>query len=418
MACAGDVLTSKKGLGNVWVTEISISDPEGDQLASGTVYRRDDRKKPWVAHATWMEGARRRQSKRSFATKKEAQTALAELVDAHEHQLFVARSDLTLEEYSTTWLEGLVTQGRKRSTITGYQTNLKNYILPSLGTWHLQDLRPTDLDQLYAKLLRDGGLRGRPISMTTVHHVHVQLGKMLHDAERKGLVIRNVARLADAPSQASSRSSAPEMTVWTPAELQQFLEFSASYRAGPMLRLLAMTGIRRGELVALEWKHVDLSKSTIAIRAAASVIGGVEIVDTPKTRRGRRTVDLDQETRALLKRHRANQLEELLAVGAATGGRVFTNEFGEPLRPGSVGQAFRRLVDECDVPRIRLHDLRHTHASHLLAAGVNAKVVSERLGHSSVSFTLDTYGHVMPGQQADAAEAAAALLTARPSATP
>lgn len=168
-----------------------------------------------------------------------------------------------------------------------------------------------------------------------------------------------------------------------------------------MVRLLAMTGIRRGELVALEWKQVDLSRSTIAIHAAASVIDGVESIDTPKTRRGRRTIDLDQQTRAVLKRHRTTQLEELLRVGAPTDGRVFTNEFGQPLRPSSVGQAFQRLVATCDVPRIRLHDLRHTHASHLLAAGVNPRVVSERLGHSSVSFTLDTYGHVMPGQQAE-----------------
>jgi len=118
----------------------------------------------------------------------------------------------------------------------------------------------------------------------------------------------------------------------------------------------------------------------------------------------------DAETSAVMKQHRTDQLQDLMAIGAPTGGRVFTNEIGEPLRPASVGQAFRRLVDGCDVPRIRLHDLRHTHATHLMAAGVNPRVVSERLGHSSVSFTLDTYGHVMPGQQADAAAAAAALL--------
>lgn len=387
-------------------------------MASGTVYRRPDRKKPWVAHATWMEGARRRQSKRSFATKKEAQLALAELMTAHEQQAFVARTDITLEDYSVAWLEGLSTQGRKPSTIQGYRTNLRNYILPNLGTSRLQDLRATDLDRLYAKLLKSGGLRGTPVSMSTVHHVHVQLGKMLNDAERKGLVVRNVARHADAPSQASSRNAAPEMTIWTPIELQRFLEHAEQSRSGAMVRLLAMTGIRRGELVALDWKQVDLSRSTIAIHAAASVVDGVEIIDTPKTRRGRRTIDLDQLTRDVLKRHRAKQLEELLRVGAPTGGRVFTNEFGDPLRPGSVGQAFQRLVATCDVPRIRLHDLRHTHASHLLAAGVNPRVVSERLGHSSVSFTLDTYGHVMPGQQADAAAAVAALLTAGSTAQP
>jgi integrase len=114
----------------------------------------------------------------------------------------------------------------------------------------------------------------------------------------------------------------------------------------------------------------------------------------------------------MLERYKSEQRELLLRLGVTSlGGRVFTNEIGDPIRPGSVGQAFGRLVASAGVPRIRLHDLRHTHASHLLMAGVNVKVVSERLGHASVSFTLDTYGHVMPGQQAEAAAAAASLLT-------
>ncbi len=132
----------------------------------------------------------------------------------------------------------------------------------------------------------------------------------------------------------------------------------------------------------------------------------------PKTRRSRRVVDLDPVTVEMLQRHRGHQREQRLALGvtATASDRVFTGDLGEPLRPDSVGQAFRRLVQSADLPVIRLHDLRHTHASHLLRAGVNVKVVSERLGHASVSFTLDTYGHVMPGQQAEAAAAAAALL--------
>jgi integrase len=115
-----------------------------------------------------------------------------------------------------------------------------------------------------------------------------------------------------------------------------------------------------------------------------------------------------------MQRHRTQQLELYLRLGvtATASDRVFTNEIGDPIRPNSIGQAFARLVKETGLPRIRLHDLRHTHASHLLLAGVNVKVVSERLGHASVSFTLDTYAHVMPGQQAQAASAAAALLKA------
>ena len=381
-------------------------------MVNGSVYRRDDRKKPWIAHISWQERDRRRQSKKSYATKKEAQSALAEAIDSHRRQEFVAPDAIRLRDFFETWIDTLETQGRKVSTIEGYRKTMRRYVLPTLGSYRLQDLRPTDLDDLYAALLKSGGVGGRPLSMTTVHHVHTQLGKLLHDAERKGLVMRNVARLADAPSLAAARDRAPDMNVWTPGELRRFLEFAEDYRAGPMLHLAAMTGMRRGEVVALRWDAVDLARSTVKVRAAATFLNGEETIDVPKTKRSRRTIDLDQRTASVLKQHRAAQREDLFMVGvtAPTDDRVFTNEIGDPLRPASVGQAFRRLVESAGLPYIRLHDLRHTHASHLLAAGVNAKVVSERLGHSSVSFTLDTYGHVMPGQQSEAAEAAAALL--------
>jgi integrase len=249
-----------------------------------------------------------------------------------------------------------------------------------------------------------------------VHHLHAVVNKMLHDAERKGLVTRNVARLANPPSLTTARSKGPEMRVWTPDELTSFLASIEGNRNEALFRLLAMTGMRRGEVVALRWSDVDLAHHRLTVNQSASVIRGEEVVDTPKTRRSRRVIDLDPDTVTLLKQHRARQREFFLMVGvtATASDRVFTNEVGDPLRPASVGQAFRRLVDAAGVPVIRLHDLRHTHASHLLVAGVNVKVVSDRLGHASVSFTLDTYGHVMPGQQAEAAAAAAALLLPRP----
>lgn len=382
-------------------------------MANGSVYRRDDRRKPWIVHVSWHEGDRRRQSKRSHATKREAQHALAEAIDSHRRQDFVAPTALRVSDFVETWLNALETQGRKVSTIAGYRRTMKLYVLTRLGSRKLQDLRATDLDDLYAELLRSGGVTGRPLSMSTVHHVHTAIGKLLHDAERKGLVVRNVARLADAPSMAAARDRAPDMNVWTPDELSRFLRYAESYRAGALVHLAAMTGMRRGELVALRWDAVDLRRSTVKVRAAATYLGGVETIDVPKTKRSRRTIDLDQRTVSVMKRHRATQREELFELGVTspTDDRVFANEVGEPMRPHSVGQAFNRLVDSSGIPRIRLHDLRHTHASHLLAAGVNAKVVSERLGHASVSFTLDTYGHVMPGQQSEAAEAAAALLS-------
>ncbi len=364
----------------------------------------------WVAHATWQEGGRRRQSKRSFRTKKEAQAALSELLAAHQSGTFVAPSRLLLRDFVGPWMAGLENQGRKPTTLHGYRAVLNTHVLPRLGNVALQELRASDFDALYASLLKTGGL-----SLTSVHHVHAVMNKLLNDAERKGLVMRNVARLATAPSLTTARSKAPEMQVWTPAELSTFLRSIEGNRNETLFRLLAMTGMRRSEVVGLRWSDVDLARHRLTVNQAATVVDGDEVLDTPKSRRSRRVIDLDTDTVSLLQRHRSVQRELYLRLGvtASASDRVFTNEIGDPIRPHSVGQAFGRLVTVAAVPRIRLHDLRHTHASHLLMAGINVKVVSERLGHASVSFTLDTYAHVMPGQQAEAAAAAAALLEAR-----
>jgi integrase len=352
--------------------------------------------------------------KRSFRTKKEAKAALTELLAAHQAGRFVEPSRTTVRDFAAGWLDGLANQGRRATTLSGYRTALDLYVLPRLGNVALQDLRASDLDSLYAELLRCGGQRDDGLSLTSVHHVHAVLNKLLNDAERKGLVIRNVARLANAPSLTTARSKSPEMRIWTPLQLATFLRSIAGNRNEALLRLLAMTGMRRSELLGLRWSDVDFDAGHVTIRQAVTVVNGEEIVDAPKSRRSRRVIDVDTGTTALLAAHRDRQASALARVDLEVpqGGRVFTNDIGEPIRPNSVGQAFRRLVEQAGLPLIRLHDLRHTHASHLLAAGINVKVVSERLGHASVSFTLDTYGHVMPGQQAEAAAAAAALLEA------
>ena len=299
------------------------------------------------------------------------------------------------------------------TTLNGYRRTLRNYVLPQLGHLPLQSSPPAHLDALYARLARSGRRDGTGLALTSVHHVHAVLNKLLNDAERKGLVLRNVARLADAPSLTAARSKSPEMTVWTPAELQQFLRCIAGNRNEALFRLMALTGLRRSEVAGLRWSDLDLARRRLVVNQAATVVDRVEVLSAPKTRRSRRVLDLDPDTVTLLERHHLHQREEYLRFGvtATASDRVFTNEIGDPIRPDSIGQAFRRLVTDAGVPVIRLHDLRHTHASHLLMAGINIKVVSERLGHASVSFTLDSYAHVMPGQQAEAAAAAAALLS-------
>ena len=277
------------------------------------------------------------------------------------------------------------------------------YVVPRIGSLPLQGLSALDLDQLYAAL-------ASVVSLSTVRAVHAVVSKALADAERKGFVSRNVARLASPPRTSATR--APEMTVWTPAELASFLELVEDHRYGPAMRVAAMTGLRRSELLGLRWADVDLDAAALTVRQSVQLVEGRIVVGDVKTARSRRRIDLDAGTVATLRAHRRAQSAERLMVGAGwrDHGLVFTAPDGSPLNPDTIGQWFARMVRRSELPRIRLHDLRHTHATHLLAADVNIKIVSERLGHSSTSFTLDTYGHVMPGQQASAAAAVAAVV--------
>ena len=212
------------------------------------------------------------------------------------------------------------------------------------------------------------------------------------------------------------------MKFWTPEELRAFLDRIGRHRLHPVVRLAAMGGLRRGELCGLRWRDVDLANGTATVRQAVTMVSCHPAVGDVKTKRSRRVVDLDPGTVGDLRAWRKEQLREHMLVGPAwiETGFVFTTPLGAGLNPDSLSQSFDRLVVPRRKmsdgergrlpPRIRFHDLRHSHASQLLAAGVNVKVVSERLGHASVAFTLDPYAHLMPGQQAQAAAAVAALV--------
>lgn len=183
----------------------------------------------------------------------------------------------------------------------------------------------------------------------------------------------------------------------------------------PLFTLMATTGLRRGEALGLRWSDVDLDAGRLAVRQTLLAINSHMEFGEPKTARSRRTVDLDAGTVAVLRAHRKAQLEERAGRGLGrlrAGTLVFTDEGGDQLHPNLVSKTFVKLILETELPAIRLHDLRHTHASLSLQAGVHVKVVSERLGHSSVTITLDTYSHAIPGLQRDAAEKVAALIPA------
>ena len=273
----------------------------------------------------------------------------------------------------------------------------------------LQQLNAAHLNRLYAELLQSGRVRTEGgLSPTSVRRIHAMLRKALKDAIRWGLAERNAAELADPPStkviQAARRRS---MRTWSEEDLRRFLAHTREHELGPVWLFAASTGVRRSELLGVRWSDIDLRAVIVTIRQTVlNSEDGHRPEEDQKTVASARTIHLDRRTVAMLRAHRAVQAKTRLAAGAGweDNDLVFTRLNGGWWNPDSISSAFRRAVKAAGVPVIRLHDVRHTHASLLLKAGVNPKVVSERLGHSSVAFTLDTYAHVMPGMQPEAAE--------------
>ncbi len=340
--------------------------------------------------------------------KRDAERLVNELVKRKDDGTYRGPDRLTLGEYLTKrWLPGQVSQ-LSPATYDSYRRNIDLHVIPRIGGVPLQKLAAEDLDGLYAALSTPGGRRdGKKggLSPKSVRIVHSILHKALSDARRKGTLTRNVAEVADAPK---SRSAAkrPEIKVWTPEELHAFLDLAAPNRNHAAWFVSSHTGMRRGEILGLRWSDLDLDGRQVSVRQAVILVAYKLTISDVKTEAGRRAIDLDDRTIAVLRAWRKRQLEERMLVGPDAykdHDLVFARPDGTPINPDAFSQSFDRLVARSKLPRIRLHDMRHTHASILLKAGVNVKVVSERLGHANPAFTITVYQHIIPGMQADAA---------------
>jgi integrase len=320
---------------------------------------------------------------------------------------------VTVDECLRRWLRDYAAQNVAASTLQRYKGIVEQHLVPGLGSLRLRDLRPAHIQAAYAAFARRDG-RGPRLSAKTIFEHHAVLREALNWAVRLQLLGRNPAQAVSPP-----RPQRPEMRVLSPADAQRLLEVSRPTRYYSLIYLALATGARLGELLAVRWQEVDLERGVVEITRTARFFSGQGVTfGQPKTHRSRRPIALSPETLAVLREHRQVQLEERLQVGPGyrDGDLVFADAVGRALYDSTVRRAFYAIVQEAGLAHLRIHDLRHTAATLMLRAGVNPKVVSERLGHATVSVTLDTYSHVLPDLQREAAAALDAILVGNRSA--
>jgi integrase len=341
-------------------------------------------------------------------TRKEARDALLEAQAALRSGTFVEPSKRTVGSYLLEeWLPDNQPPRLRPSSFANYRIYTRTHVVPRLGDIELQRLTPSNLNAFYRTLLTDARRDGQGLAPKTVRNIHAMLHRALRDAVRLGYLVRNVADAVTPP-----RGPSPEMQVWTPEELRTFLTHARQDRLYALWLLVATTGMRRAELAGLRWVDVDLDEGRASPRRPRVVVNYAVEVSEPKTAKGRRSVALDALTVAALREHKERQAEDQAEVGPGwqDSGLVFTRPDGAPIHPDLISDWFERLAREAGLPKIRLHDVRHSYASAALAAGIPAKIVSERLGHATIQITLDTYSHVLPGLDAQAAETVARLI--------
>ena len=338
-------------------------------------------------------------------SKKDAEAKLRQVLTALDKGDYITPSQEAVGEFLDKWLETYAATNTSPRTLKDYRGLVARYLVPALGGIQFRMLRPGHVQGLYADM------RERGLSAQTILHVHRLLREALSHAVKWGIVTRNVCDSVDSP-----RPTRREMSTLSKESVSSFLAACDSSPHRGVLYTLLYTGRRRSEALALKWENVDLDKGTLAIVAGLHRLPGKGLVLLPvKTAKSRRQIDITHEVVDLLREIRGSQLVSQVELGTAwqESGFVFTKPDGRCADPEDVTRAFKAIMRSIGTPDVRLHDLRHTHASLMLAANVHPKVVSERLGHASVTITMDIYSHVLPGIQRDAADKFSRLLSGR-----
>jgi integrase len=354
-------------------------------------------------------GARRQHSKGGFATKGKAQSHLNVKVGKVTSNEWRPDQAITVRDLLVDhWLPAQRAAELRPATLAQYESVVEHWIVPRLGGTKVAALTPATVVDFMAALRSEPTAKGRKgLSARSVQLTVGVLKAACAFAVSTEMIGRNPIAGVRRP-----RAESHPMRVWSADEARAFLHATSGDRLAFAWALLLTRGLRRGELCGLKWEVVDLVSGSLRVESTLIAVKGRPVASRPKTQAGVRAISLDAQLVALLRAHRKRQRTEQVAAGPAYehGGYLLADELGRPYHPDTISGWFEARVADTSLPRIRLHDCRHTAASLMLASGVGVKVVSEILGHASPTITLSVYAHVMPGMAEEAGAALSASL--------
>jgi integrase len=355
----------------------------------------------WVAEISLEDGRR----KTLYAkTKAEAAERLRHVQREIDEGRFIYDDSQTVAQYLRNWLVTKQIEMRP-SAFRRVEEHVRLRLIPALGQTRLTKLTPQQIQALYAESLT------RDLAPSTVRGMHFTLRNALETAVEQSMLSRNPTQAVKKP-----RELRPEMQVLNAEQARALIEAARGERLEALYLLALHTGMRQGELLGLRWKDVHVDLNSLHVTTTVSWDATGYHFGEPKTKRSRRHIALSPIIVSAPQAHRTRQLGEQLKAGATwqDHGLVFPSLLGTPQSPSNIRtRSLNRILIRARLPLIRFHDLRHTAATLALSGNVNPKIVSEMLGHSSVAFTLDTYSHVLPTMQTDAAAVMDRVLTAQ-----
>lgn len=329
-----------------------------------------------------------------FATKAEAVSARDKARNEARTGIFVSPTKITVQDHFEAWWQ-IKSQKVKPTTADNYRQILDRYILPNLGSIALKDLSPVLIERMLLDLNKNH-------SESTVRLVSIVLAQGLDRAIKDHLLAINPAKGIERP-----KGKKKSVTPYTSSELKELLKALENHRLFAYFRLLAYSGARRGEVLALRWSDLDFDKGTLSISKNRTRIGKTVIEqDSTKGGDGKRFIQIDSETLRIIKKHRADQIGERMKAGSAWKEQnyIFTQTTGDPLDPSTPYQLFKKVAKKIGLRSESLHSIRHLHATELLNSGVSVHLVKDRLGHSDISTTLRIYAHIRPEQKQEVAD--------------